>query len=119
MHIYFLSSYISTVGPRFSESPLSEPLIIQTLLNQARAGLRPVRVWFLIIVSVRTSVCVFVCVFVCLCVRPPPRLLITSGVIWHDIDPIRLVKQVLQLFMATVIVIVNGHGLGIGMRHTH
>ena len=32
-------------------------------LNQARAGLRPARAWFLEIVSVRMSVCV--CVFVC------------------------------------------------------
>ena len=36
-----------------------------------------------------------VCVRVCVC--PRPRLLITSGVMWHDIDLIRLVKQVLQL----------------------
>ena len=36
---------------------------------------------------------VCVCVFVCVC--PLPRLLITSGVIWRHIDPIRLVKQVL------------------------
>ena len=35
-------------------------------LNQARAGLRPARAWFLKIDPVRTSVCVFVCV----CVRP-------------------------------------------------
>ena len=34
------------------------------------------RIWFLKIVSVRTSVCVCLCVYV----RPPPRLLITSGV---------------------------------------
>ena len=34
--------------------------------------------------------CVFVCmcVCVCVCVSPPLRLLITSGIIWHDIDPI-------------------------------
>ena len=68
--------------------------------------------------SVRTSVCVFVCV-VCVCVCPPPRLLITSGVMWHDEDPIRLVKQVLQPYMATVFVIINGRGLGIGTHHTH
>ena len=37
-------------------------------LNQARAGLRPVRAWFLKIDPVRTSVCVCVCV--CVCVRP-------------------------------------------------
>ena len=34
---------------------------------------------------------------VCICVSPLPRLLITSGVMWHDMDPIQLVKQVLQL----------------------
>ena len=62
-------------------------------LNQARAGLRPARAWFLKIDPVRTSVCV--CVYVCVCVCPPPRLLITSGVMWCDIDSRRLVKQVL------------------------
>ena len=58
-----------------------------------------------------------VCVFVFVCV--PSRLLITSGVMWHDMDPIRLVKQVLQMYMATVVVIGNGCGLGIGTRRTH
>ena len=47
-------------------------------LNQARAGLRPARAWFLSIDSVR--------MYACVC--PPPRLLITSGVMWCDIDPI-------------------------------
>ena len=28
------------------------------------------------------------CLCVCLCVYPPARLLITSGVMWHDIDSI-------------------------------
>ena len=60
-------------------------------LNQARAGLRPARAWFLEIVPVRTSVCVCLCACEC----PPPRLLITSGVMWRDMDPIQLVKQVL------------------------
>ena len=55
----------------------------------------------------------------CLCVCPPLRLLITSGVMCHDIDPIQLVKQVLQLYRATVVVIVNGSGLEIGTRRTH
>ena len=35
----------------------------------------------------------YVCVFVCL----SPRLLITSGMMWRDVDSTRLVKQVLQL----------------------
>ena len=56
-----------------------------------RAGRRAARTWFLKIDPVRTSVCVCVCVCVC----PPPRLLITSGVMWCDIDSRRLVKQVL------------------------
>ena len=38
------------------------------------------------------SVCV--CVFACV---SAPRLLITSGVMWHDMNPIQLVKQVLKL----------------------
>ena len=29
---------------------------------------------------------------VSMCVCPPPRLLITSGMMWYDIDPIRLVE---------------------------
>ena len=50
-------------------------------------------------------VCMCVCVCVCVCVRVyvsvcvclPPRLLITSGMMWHDIGPMLLAKQVLQL----------------------
>ena len=44
----------------------------------------------------------YVCVFVC----PPPKLLITSDVMWHDMD---------SCFMATVVSIISGHGLGIDM----
>ena len=60
------------------------------------------RVWFLEIALVRALVCVCVCVCVCMCVSvcPPPRPLITSGVIWCDIGRVRLVKQVLRLFPA-------------------
>ena len=36
-------------------------------------------------------------VCVCASVCPYPRLLITSGVMCHDMDLIQLVKQVLQL----------------------
>ena len=58
-------------------------------------GRRPESAWFLKIAFVWMSVhvCVCVCVCVCLCVRArmhaclcsPPRLLITSGLICHDI----------------------------------
>ena len=54
----------------------------------------------------RLPVYVFVCVFA-------PRVLITSGVLWHDVDPIRLVKKFYSCYMVTVVVIINGHGLGI------
>ena len=40
------------------------------------------------------------CVCMCVSVCPPPRPLITSGVIWCDIGRVRLVKQVLRLFPA-------------------
>ena len=33
---------------------------------------------------------------VCVCVSAP-RLLVTSGAMWHDMDPIQLVKQVIKL----------------------
>ena len=46
----------------------------------------------------------------------------TSGVMWRDMDLIPLVKQVLWLYsycMATVVVIVNGCGLGTGTHRRH
>ena len=62
-------------------------------LNQVCASLS--HTWFLNIDPVQiVSMCVCVCL--CVCVSAP-RLLITSGVMWCDMDPIRLVKQVLQL----------------------
>ena len=39
---------------------------------------------------VRVGVCVYVCI-------PAPRLLITSGVTWCDMDPKWLAKRILQL----------------------
>ena len=56
-------------------------------LNQARAGLWPAHAWFLDIDLVR-EVCVCVSVCVCVFVCPSPRLVITSGMIWRDLDPI-------------------------------
>ena len=61
--------------------------LISYFLNQAR---RPVHAWFLKIDPVQ-----IVCMRACVC--PRPRLIITNGMMWRDIDLIRLVKQVLQL----------------------
>ena len=66
----------------------------------------PALAWFLKIDPVRiVSMCVclcvcvcvrvYVCMCVCACVCLPPRLLITSGMMWHDVDPTQLIKQVL------------------------
>ena len=61
------------------------------------------------IVSMRACVCVCVCV----CVFLHPRLLITSGMMWRDMDLIRLVKQFHSCYKVTVAIIINGCGLGI------
>jgi len=61
-------------------------MITTSLLNQACTSQRPEDTWFLEIAFVH-NVCMRVCVCTCVCVcayvrvRPPPRLLITSGVI--------------------------------------
>ena len=68
-------------------------------LNQACVGRRLACAWFLKIDPVQ-----IVGMDVCVCVCPRPRLLITSGVIWHDVNLIRLVKQVLQLLYGNVLI---------------
>ena len=87
-------------------------------------GLWPARAWFLKIDPVRIvsiCVCVFacVCVCVCVCVCLPPRLLMTSGMMWHDIDPYDWLDKFYSCYMATVVIIVNGYGLGIDTRHSY
>ena len=67
----------------------------------------------------RVCVCVCVCVCMCACVCPPPRLLITSGVMWRDMDPYDWLNKFYSCYMATVVVIVNGRGLGIGTRRRY
>ena len=57
---------------------------------------------------------VYVCV--CLCVCPPPRLLITSGVIWCDIDPYNWSNKFYGFCMATVVDIDSGRDVSIYMR---
>ena len=46
----------------------------------------------------RLYVCTCMCVcFMCVCVPASEAINITIGVTWHDMDPMQLVKQVLQL----------------------
>ena len=56
--------------------------------------------------------CVHACVCVCLC--PPPKLLITSGVIWIPYDRL---NKFYSCYMTTVVSIIDGHGLGIDMHN--
>ena len=59
------------VLPKSSTYYLTEYTTV-SFLNQARAGHRPARAWFLEIDPVRERlyVCLRVCVCVCVCVRP-------------------------------------------------
>ena len=56
-------------------------------------------------VCLRARVCVYVC--------PPPRLLITSGVIWTPYD---WLNKFYSCYRAIVVGIVNGRGLGVDTR---
>ena len=69
--------------------------------------------WWLKIAFVwEVSMCInFMCAF-------PLRLLITSLLLWHDIDTIRLVKQV-QLFYLAAIVGIVSIGVSICVNETH
>ena len=68
--------------------PINQPLaLLISFLNQACARVWLARIWFLKIDPVQIvgmCVCVCVCVYVCVCLCP--RLLITSGVMWHDMS---------------------------------
>ena len=50
----------------------------------------------------------------CVCLRP--RLLITSGMMWHDMKPYDWLNKFYSCYMAIVVSIVNGCGLGIDTR---
>ena len=75
-------------------------------LNQARAGRRPSCPWFLKMVSTYVDIYMYVC--------PPPRLLITNGMIWTPYD---WLNKGYSLYMPTVVVISDGHGLRIEACH--
>ena len=70
--------------------------------------------WFIRIASVReclyACVCVYVCVYVCVC--SPPRLLITSGVMWCNID---WSNKYYGFYMASLVGIISGRGISIHM----
>ena len=53
------------------------------------------------------------CIIYGVCVCPPPRLLITSGIIWRDIDPYDWLNKFYRRYMGVVVVIVNGCGLAL------
>ena len=84
------------------------------LLNQACAGHKqPSTPCFLKLILCGLSVCMCVRVCVCMCVYPPPRLLITSGVIWTPYD---WLNKFFSCYMTIVVIIVNGRGFGIDTR---
>ena len=69
------------------------------------SGLWPARPWFLSIASVRERQ------YVCVCL--PPRLLITSGVMWCDIDPYDWLNKFYGFYMAAVVGIGSGRDVSI------
>ena len=87
-HAYICKSTITIKNFKFKKH-------IRILLNQVCTCHRLTCTWFIKIVSVQMSVCVcmYVCVFVCVCVCVCLllRLLIASGMKWHDMDPIIMI----------------------------
>ena len=79
--------------------------------------LNQVRTWFLRIASV--CECIYACVLacVCVCVCPPPRLLITSGVLCCDIDPYDWLNKLYGFCMAAVVSTGSGRDVSIYTRH--
>ena len=65
--------------------------------------------WILEIVLV-CELCMCMCVSMC----PPPRLLITSGVIWPPYD---CLNKVYSIYMAAVVIVGSRCGLKIEARH--
>ena len=80
-------------------------------LNQAHAGHMPGFLKLLL----SMNVCMHMCLCVCVC--PPPRLLITSGVMWCDIDPYDWLNKFYGFYMAAVIGINSGRDLSIYIHH--
>ena len=66
-----------------------------------------------LIASMCVCKCVQLCVCVCACVRGPLRLLISSDVMWHDMDLYDCLSKFYSFYMASVVVINSGHDLRI------
>ena len=58
-----------------------------------------------------------VCVCVCVCVSTP-RLLITNGVMWCDIDPYDWLNKLYDFYMAVVVDIISEHDVQ-GCKHPY
>ena len=52
----------------------------------------------------------------CVCVCPPPRLLLTSGVMWCDIDPYNWLNKFYDFYVAVVVGISSGRDVSIYMH---
>ena len=55
----------------------------------------------------------FLCGCMHVCVYPPPRLLITSGMMWCDIDPYNWLNTFYDYYMAVVVGISSGRDVSI------
>ena len=80
------------------------------LFKPGMRGLQP-------LVPVVLKLFLFACLYVCMCVclYAPLRQLITSGMIWCDIDCVRLVKPILQLF--SLFLSINWMGVALLPQH--
>ena len=66
--------------------------MVKLLLKQLRAGCTGQHAPGFLELLLSVNVCVRVCFYVYVRLSVRPRDLITSGVMWCDIDPIRLIK---------------------------
>ena len=74
---------------------------------------RKASVWFLEIAFVQELVCVCVCVHVCMCLCTCPRQLITSGVMWPNMDPDNWLNKFYSFYMVAVVGIISRCDLSI------
>ena len=47
----------------------------------------------------------------------PPRLVIASGVMWHDMDPYDWLNKFYSFYVAAIVGIISRHGLRIEAHH--